>query len=356
MVQDPQIKNIEKALYRLYGRVASNLIWSIINKRNISHILSNIGHPLDFNSLVSLSQIALKVGNIKALISLGEMNPYALAYIFEKHYLSIKDLSSMDVIRLFYIIKDHISGAKRKVFKQLVQEIVLKKAIGIADKKTDFRGKLKKRIPYKIGLDFDLERTIDAGLDKIITDTLTKRDIFVIDKREKKTIGVVIVDVSGSMFGLKNFYASIISALVASALGERDLFSIIVFNEDTYVIKSLYEKKRITSIIDEILEIKPFGFTNISRALKYALKELSKAKTTMKKWALIVTDGDFNRGINPLFVAKKFRRLHVIQIPGSSWGKYTCKKMAEKRGHFIRVSNLSELINALKRVLRYPEK
>ncbi|TFG12505.1 MAG: VWA domain-containing protein, partial [Promethearchaeota archaeon] len=112
------------------------------------------------------------------------------------------------------------------------------------------------------------------------------------------------------------------------------------------------QKKEVTSIIDEILDSEAVGFTDISIGLEKGLVELNKIKKkTRNKFGILISDGNYNRGEDPLNIAKKYPKLHVIGMPAENdadRGIDTCKELADAgRGKFLAVTNFKEIPRAL---------
>jgi hypothetical protein len=118
------------------------------------------------------------------------------------------------------------------------------------------------------------------------------------------------------------------------------------------VMKKINKKKPITSIIDDILDSEAAGFTNISIGLEKGLRELDKIKENRKsRFGILITDGNYNRGEDPIKLAKKYPKLHVIGMPAENdadQGIFTCREIAKAgRGKFFAVNDYKEIPRAL---------
>ena len=125
------------------------------------------------------------------------------------------------------------------------------------------------------------------------------------------------------------------------------------------VLKSINEdisNKPVTDLIDEILDSEAVGFTNIENALKRGLKELNQVKGK-RKFAILITDGNYNRGKDPSIIAKNYPTLHVIVMPPENKLRYEglkiCRNIAESgHGKYYPVSNFKDIPNTLLHILR----
>ena len=122
------------------------------------------------------------------------------------------------------------------------------------------------------------------------------------------------MDMSGSVSGDRNVMAAMATAITAHNLRD-DSYGVVVFSDEATVIKSVKDRKSTIQVIEEILDLAPTGFTNIESGLKAGLAELTLLRGKTLKWAVLITDGNFNRGDDPTLIAAKFPRLHVVHIP-----------------------------------------
>ncbi len=340
----------------LLGYYGARLISDIREGKDIRDLLSQLWMPLDYESVYLLGQEAVKYKNLVALTALAEINPFAIARVVEEYLSEVNNSDDIHLVHLFYLTKNYLSRKKRQIFSRIANKIIVRKALNIVGSQTVRSGSFRKKTHYRPSLDFDLESTLELSLDKILTNSVDKRDIICLERRERRTAGVIIMDISGSMYGEKNVLASIISAMSIYALSPHDEIAIILFADTPLLIKSIKERKPLNHILNEIFDVKPIGFTNISLALKKALRELRRAPFKARKWALLITDGEYNRGDNPIKWARRFERLHVIQLGGSTRGTQVCRALAYTRGKHIIVRNLNELFYAVRSILKYPDK
>ena len=86
--------------------------------------------------------------------------------------------------------------------------------------------------------------------------------------------------------------------------------------------------------------------------------ELNKTREARKsRFGILISDGVFNRGKNPIEVAKLFPKLHVIGMPAendATQGIRTCREIAEAgRGKFYAVTDYKEIPRALIELLTH---
>lgn len=305
----------------------------------------------------NLATLAIKKADVDALLglavnhrvavaeALGELHPEAVKLLGKK-----AEEGDWRVSKLYYLVRRDIKETLRPVFRRLACHAVLHSALRITGR--GLRGELRKPVNYRPGLaEFDFEATLECFLEGS-GNFLRYDDIVGIERREKRKAGVLILDSSGSMFGEKITVAALTSAVVAHSMRYDD-YAIIVFSDKPRVIRGARTKSNTDELIDLILDLAPAGFTNISDALEEGLMELQKL-SGRDKWGVIITDGEYNLGPNPVGVASKFPRLHVIEIPGAGpRGNKICQEMAKAGGgHWVRVHSFEEIPRVLMQITK----
>jgi len=259
--------------------------------------------------------------------------------------------SEISMAEVYFFIRRPISEQYKQVFRRLARQSIIKTSLKITSK--GIRGNYKKVAPsYQIGSpEFDLDETIQHNPLNIYKNSLTYKDIFGIQRKKKKRKIVMILDTSGSMYGKLLLNAALTTSVMAYNM-EKENYGIVLFNSTAMVLKKIDKKKPVIKIIDEILDSEAVGFTNITIGLEKGLKELNKIKEkTRHKSGILITDGNYNRGKDPLILAKKFPKLHVIGIPADNdaeRGIDTCREIARVgQGKFFAVNNYKEIPRAL---------
>ena len=197
--------------------------------------------------------------------------------------------------------------------------------------------------------EFDVEETLENVIGK---DIISNEDIVTIMRERRKKNGVLILDTSGSMYGDKIINAALAAAVLAYHM-KKDRYSVVAFNNVATILKHIDEKSDVLKMIDAILETEPSGYTNLSDALHKGLTELRKIKDS-RKWAILITDGCYNKGEDPLSLAAKYPKLHIIQIPSEQkWCSRVCRSLATKgKGKLVSVKEYKEIPMALIKLLK----
>lgn len=311
---------------------------------------------LDRNTIEKLTESAIQSENLPALMSLAKVNKKVVANTLQLDKLvslgRVAGKGGVVSSRLYFIIRGELDTKRKRVFRRLARNALLKQSLRIAGE--GLRGDISKISQYRPGMDFDLERTLEEMLEKYPgIPVLGLNDIVGIDRIQRKKSGVIILDASGSMIGERNINAALTSAILAYSM-RKDDYCVIAFNTKAFLIKKFKEDVRVQDIVDRILDLEAIGHTNIEHSLKLASKELKIIKTRFK-WAILFTDGVYNKGKDPRYLAKEFPKLHVINLPGKKWGQKVCQDLARYGGgKYVAVSKYSEAPRALMKILRSP--
>jgi uncharacterized protein with von Willebrand factor type A (vWA) domain len=174
-----------------------------------------------------------------------------------------------------------------------------------------------------------------------------------VDKEPKPRGVVLMLDTSNSMQREKILIATLAIGVLAYRLkGEN--YAILTFNDEVNVVKPIEKEMTLEALLDKMLEVQPKGITNIKLALENGLRQLSK-QVAHEKLGIIATDGWATTGGDPVEVASKYTRLHVIQVPMGIGGgdDRTCIAMANAtKGRRVYVRHFLELPRAVLEILR----
>ena len=291
-------------------------------------------------------------------MSLAKINKYAVSNILNPERLvslgRVAGSGGMYTPRLFFVMRGVLDIKRRKILRRLTRTSILKLSLRVASE--GLRGDLPVRGEYQYQTDFDLEETMEQLLEKYPTGipALRRNDIVGIERRERKKNGVLILDASGSMMGERNINAALSAAVMAYSM-RQDKFGVIAFNTKAFLIKGMNDQLPINEIMDRILDLEAVGYTNIEDALRMGALQLKGLKTRFK-WAILLTDGAYNKGDDPRYLCKQFEKLHVINLPGGTkWGERVCKDLARLGGgRYVVVRNYHEVPRALMKILRAP--
>jgi hypothetical protein len=297
---------------------------------------------------------ALDVGNFGLLRGLVRQDMETLAEVLQEPDVLKEALKASEnavvkwpaAVFLFEIL-GCLSERQKWAAKATLVRLLMQLASQISAK--GIRSTERALTEYRPGLEeVEVEYTLENRVGK---KHLDYQDIVMVYKRQKKRGVALILDTSNSMQGEKILIAVLAIGVLAYRL-QGENYAIISFNEDAEVLKPIEKEITIEDLLDKMLEIKAGGSTNIRDALEMGLEQLSK-NVAHEKVAILATDGWVTSGGDPLEIAAKFPRLHVIQVPfGIGGDSEVCLKLAkEGRGKRLYVEELEELPRAVLEIL-----
>jgi Mg-chelatase subunit ChlD len=319
-----------------------------------SKYYQRLGKSFDYPTARRMTEIAIRYGNVSALQALASLQPVAAAD-------ALSSLDGLQVVaraarkgyaiapQLFFQLRRQIRGHYKQTFREIARSTIIHSALRISGR--GLRPETINQVPFSPGLDeFDLDATLESTFDK--PEYITYTDIIGIERIARKKIGTIILDTSGSMTGPKLLTSALAAAVAAYHL-RHDKYALIAFNTAASIIKPMDTSTTIDYIVDTILDTEPAGYTNITDGLKTAYTQYQRAKRR-ESWAILITDGIYNRGGNPEPHARKYHSLHVLQTPGTHpQSEQTCQRIAQLGGgRHIRVEDHTAVPRALMQLLR----
>lgn len=163
-------------------------------------------------------------------------------------------------------------------------------------------------------------------------------------RRAEKKAFVMMLDYSYSMKD-KLILAAITAAAIAQHF-KKDC-AILAFNSGVGVLKNVDEPAGPEKVLRRLFALTSYGETNIRMVLEAGLKHVCKFE---QKVGLLLTDGDWNKGGDPLPAVTKFDRLSVIGFPFSNFDKIRQLSLHGK-GTFSIVEEETEIVGAILKCL-----
>ncbi len=196
-------------------------------------------------------------------------------------------------------------------------------------------------------LDPDGELDIDASLEAVLLAragrTAGPPQLVARAWRRPRTAVSLIVDTSGSMSsgGIGN--AALAAAAIALRAGID--FSVVVVSDRALILKAQGSHRPIERVIDDLLTLQSYGWTNLAIGLDAARAQLARAPGGGRRIAILLSDGRANRGGDPLQAARALDTLHVVST--SDVGDAGCALAAAGRGRAVRIDGRQEIVSAL---------
>jgi Mg-chelatase subunit ChlD len=296
----------------------------------------------------------MKNGRMQDIVTLLYRIPPTLNDILNEEYFDELMSRVMDMesgflqVKLLSMIMERADALK----KTAIRSMLLQKIVFLSQKIAAGASGITKMVVtrYRPGLDeLDVDRTLE---EQIGSPVLDYENIYCHERVKQKSSYVLMLDVSNSMHQEKIAIGAIATGVFAQKL-RHDYHGVLTFARTATVIKHVHEQNDLEHLVDNMLDIRSGGATNIREALLQGLVLLDEAKT-MSKTGIIVTDGWSTVGGDPVEIAAKYDRLHVLGISFGLGGSdpATNSQMAKKgQGRYMYVGKFEDLPVAITKIL-----
>lgn len=176
-------------------------------------------------------------------------------------------------------------------------------------------------VPYRFAAD---ELDVDASIERLVANarirngrfiTANRSDFRVVERSRRHRAYAVMLDESRSMRGSKSVAAALVAAVLLLNLRPEDEYAVIGFAEEARVIRVMGQRRARDRTLQDILNMRPAGCTDVATGLESGLIELHKVGIS-RRIGILVSDGWLNTGHDPMCMARQFEQLHVIELPG----------------------------------------
>jgi Mg-chelatase subunit ChlD len=166
-------------------------------------------------------------------------------------------------------------------------------------------------------------------------------DIRLLRREPREADVVAILDMSLSMTGDKIALTALATAILHLTL---DGVAVVSFDTVAHRLVGNREELGLRELIRRVLTVPAQGYTNLEAGLLAGVDVLHKAGRR-ERVGIVMTDGVANMGADPVAVAARFPRLHVVQVgPEEPQGARCCERMARAgRGRRYRAITYDEL-------------
>jgi len=248
-----------------------------------------------------------------------------------------------DLLRkLLTLTWDRLDLATRRQFIHLMLRMIYRVSKSeIASKGRPSGDVIATRFDFQ-GDEIALDKTLESLLE---SRSLSYDNIFVLDRRKRKRAAILMMDASGSMQGMKLSMAAIAVASLAMNLDYGDEYGIVLFSERVHPLKRIDQAMDIDQVICGVLDVLPEGRTNLGLGLSAGLREIQRSRVEQRV-GILLTDGWQNVGYDPIALAAKFPKLHVINLPGGA--PEISQKIAKAgRGLFMPATDMLDVPKAV---------
>ena len=227
----------------------------------------------------------------------------------------------------------------REFARRLAARAVLRRAFELVGPLATARRTVREELAEAWRGELDEEETLERVLGK----DFPEPGDWVGLRRENRRVQVALMmDTSLSMSGKNLALAAVAAAVLAFSIRSEDL-AVVAFESTAKALTHLGERDSASRVVEEILAQPARGFTNIQDALVVGREELARGANP-RRAGLLITDGVFTAGGDPLPEAALFPRLHVLLTEDYVMDEELCARMARLgRGELVRVRGYADL-------------
>ena len=252
---------------------------------------------------------------------------------------------SLEGLELFARTYDFLERGLRELAKKYALRIILRIASHAVGKAR--RGPLCTEAFNWDSDDIDIDRTIEKMLEGYHYN-LDSEELMVYKRERRRRCYALIIDRSISMSGYKIILAALTGATLAYATRDLDDYCVLAFNTKVTFLKRLREHMDAETIVNRILGLEAYGYTDIASALKEAYMELRKGVSECV--AVLITDGEWTAGDNPLKVAPLYKQLNVIAVP-SKWRGFARAIAIRGHGRYALATSLRDVPRIVRTII-----
>lgn len=196
------------------------------------------------------------------------------------------------------------------------------------------------------GAELELDRTLEG-----LSGPLQAKDMVVEHHIPQEMELVVILDLSLSMTGEKVALTAVAAAVLALTLPSEDL-GLVAFDTTAHTLKQLGEALPVRRFVGRVMDFPAQGYTCMEAGLAMGLEVLRRRRRPAAS-ALLITDGVYNVGWDPLRLAPRFPRLHVIRVGDDPRERGLCERLSTAgRGELLRARDYDDLAEVCRQLTR----
>lgn len=242
----------------------------------------------------------------------------------------------------FHKLRGRLPSAVRRIAEERAIDAILDRARQILRHASRPTHRVNDHFPADGEL--DLEATLEQPRPWLPTDIILER----VDPREADV--VLILDMSLSMTGEKIALTAVAAAIMKIKL---ESVAVVQFDTTAHTLVRVGESVPVRELVRRILTVPAQGYTNIEAGLEEGLTVLRRARKP-ERVGVILTDGIANMGWDPVRVAVRYPRLHVVQLGNRDrHGGATCRRMARSgRGRRFETVIYAQLPEVMRKLIR----
>jgi hypothetical protein len=224
-------------------------------------------------------------------------HPDELEQFFEKR----------DALEVFANIFGMLKHNIRALAVKIASRLIIKIAKQISD--TGCRsGPLKLVRGFTDGAEIELDSSLEKYTEEPERGILENLVSYV--RHQERRAFIMMFDHSYSMKGMKIILAAITAAAIAQHFKQD--YAVFAFSNQVSILKGVEDNTGPEEVLERLFALELYGDTDVRLVLETGLNHIRNFE---QKTGLLLTDGAWNRGGDPLNTAARFDKLSVIGFP-----------------------------------------
>jgi hypothetical protein len=272
-----------------------------------------------------------------------------------------------NIVRIWYTYRDQLPDELKHKLREIARRLLIDLGMRYARQtmgSSMLGGILESTTvrPFKIGDDMDLinlEETIESLLSQGRTNfkILETSDFLVTETYQGHRAFYWALDKSGSMNSAEKLGMLAISVMAGLYGVKKDDFGVVLFDQETHVVKSMAEKSvSVDKVASDLLDARAGGGTGGEQSIRLALQNFEDTRAKEKIF-VFSTDMYLSDQAVCEQLAERMKPLGIkmiILVPKSSYNPHAADSLAKKaHGVVLDIASIDELPEKLLRVTNY---
>ncbi|MFW9927601.1 MAG: VWA domain-containing protein, partial [Candidatus Thorarchaeota archaeon] len=272
-----------------------------------------------------------------------------------------------NIVRIWYAYRDQLPNEIKKQLREIAKRLLIDLGMRYARQTmgSSMLGGIQESTtvrPFKIGDDMDLinlEETIDSLLSQGRTNfkIIETSDFLVTETYQGHRAFYWALDKSGSMDSAEKLGMLAISVMAGLYGVKKDDFGVVLFDNDTHIVKRMAEKSvSVEKVASDLLEARAGGGTGGALSMRMALENFEDTRAKEKIF-VFSTDMFLSDQQQCEELAERMKPLGIkmiILVPKSSYNPQAADSLAKKaHGVVLDIASVDELPEKLLRVTNY---
>ncbi len=264
-----------------------------------------------------------------------------------------KSARALPLVKKYRSQGKKLTPAQKKMLLQYVIEALLREGQHLVSR----GGIITTRseiVPYNPGKEWDLDSSLDLLISNNALNLPNYNDLRSRDVIHAQRSFIILADKSNSLGPVIDYVALAVSVLAEAIKSEN--YSLIFFDSEPKVSKSIRGYADHAAILEEILDIECRGATDVHAAFAEAKKQLDSAPAGTEGICIMISDCIHTDGDDPLKGALLLPKVDILLVnnEASVIGNSCADKLNRLSNVTLRkINELSDIVDAIQEIVSY---